>query len=253
MVSIRIIPRLDIKGPNVIKGIHLEGLRKVGKPHDLSIKYYEGGADEILYMDVVASLYNRSNLSEIVSEASKNVFIPLTVGGGVRTIDDFRKILRSGADKISINTGAIKNPELITQAANMFGSQCVVVSIEAIKTGDMKWEAFVDNGRDNTGLDVIEWAKQAEQLGAGELIITSVDFEGTKKGFDIELIKRITDVTSIPVIACGGAGSIEHIIECIEKTGCSAVAIASILHYNITSLQEIKQELKNKNIKVRNI
>lgn len=253
MVSIRIIPRLDIKGPNVIKGIHLEGLRKVGKPHDLSIKYYEGGADEILYMDVVASLYNRSNLSEIVSEASKNVFIPLTVGGGVRTIDDFRKILRSGADKISINTGAIKNPELITQAANMFGSQCVVVSIEAIKTGDMKWEAFVDNGRDNTGLDVIEWAKQAEQLGAGELIITSVDVEGTKKGFDIELIKRITDVTSIPVIACGGAGSIEHIIECIEQTGCSAVAIASILHYNITSLQEIKQELKNKNIKVRNI
>ena len=182
MKNIRIIPRLDVKGPNVVKGIHLEGLRIVGKPAELAKKYYDQGADEILYIDIVASLYERNNLSDVVKEAiSLGVFVPMSVGGGVRSLEDIQKLLNAGADKVAINTAATRNPALITEAAKRFGSQCIVGSIEAKKCGDNRWEAYIDNGREKTGLDAVEWAKKLVALGAGELLITSVDQEGTEK------------------------------------------------------------------------
>lgn len=244
--NVRIIPRLDIKGPNVVKGVHLEGLRIVGKPDMLAKKYYEQGADELLYMDIVASLYQRNNLTEIVKEASKHLFVPMTVGGGVRTLEDINKILRSGADKVSINTAAIKNPDFIKKASHTFGSQCIVVSIEAKRMDDGSWEAYTDNGRERTGVDAIMWAKKVIDLGAGELLITSVDMEGTEKGFDLELIKKITSFSPIPVIVSGGAGSLEDIARVIQETNVDAVAVASILHYNKITIEEIHSYLANK-------
>lgn len=229
--KVRIIPRLDIKGPNLVKGIHLEGLRVLGKPWDFALKYYEEGADELLYMDVVASLYGRNNLLDIVSRTAKNIFIPLIVGGGIRTIEDIRYLLRAGADKVAINTAAIRNPPLIREAATVFGSQCVVVSIEAKKTSSGNYEALTDNGREKTGVDVFEWAKRAVALGAGEILITSVDQEGTGKGYDVELIKKITSLVSVPVIACGGAGRREHILEVARDCQVSGMAAASLFHY----------------------
>jgi cyclase len=230
-VSLRIIPRLDIKGPNLVKGIHLEGLRVLGKPERFARYYYEQGADELLYMDVVASLYQRNNLSDIVSRTAREIFIPLTVGGGLRTIDDIRNILRAGADKVSLNTAAIHRPELITEAAHQFGSSTIVVSIEAIKKPDGSYEAYTDNGRESTGVDVFKWAVQAAELGAGELLITSVDREGTGQGFDLELTRRISESVSIPVIACGGGGKISHVSEVAEAGNADAVCLASMLHY----------------------
>jgi cyclase len=244
--NIRIIPRLDIKGPNVVKGVHLEGLRIVGKPDILAKKYYEQDADELLYMDIVASLYQRNNLTEIVKEASQHLFVPMTVGGGIRTLEDINKILRSGADKISINTAAIKNPDFIKKASRTFGSQCIVVSIEAKRMDDGSWEAYTDNGRERTGVDAIGWAKKVIDLGAGELLITSVDMEGTERGFDLELIAKITSFSPIPVIACGGAGSLGDIVKVIEEANVDAVALASILHYNKTTIGEIHSYLASK-------
>jgi len=189
--NIRIIPRLDIKGPNLVKGIHLEGLRVLGKPEQFARSYYEQGADELLYMDVVASLYGRNSLLNIIEDTAKNIFIPLTVGGGIRSLEDIQKILRAGADKVSINTAAIRNPELIQSAANKFGSSTIVVAIEALLMPNGKYEAFTDNGREPTGVNVFEWALRAEKLGAGEIMVTSIDKEGTGKGFDVELIAKI--------------------------------------------------------------
>ncbi len=251
MKKVRIIPRLDVKGPNVIKGIHLECLRVVGKPGEFAEKYYLNGADELLYIDIVASLYRRDNLLNIVHEASDKIFIPFTVGGGIRTLDDIKEFLKAGADKVAINTAATLNPELIAKAARMFGSQCIVLSIEAKKKAEDKWEAYTNNGRERTGLNVIEWALKGEELGAGEILLTSVDQEGTKKGFDWDLISQIVDVVSIPVIVSGGAGSIEDIIECFKECKADSVAIASILHYNMTDIPKIKDELKKNNIPVR--
>ncbi len=230
MKPIRIIPRLDIKGPNLVKGIHLEGLRVLGKPEDFAYQYYLDGADELIYIDVVASLYMRNNLLDVVRRTAEKIFIPLTVGGGIRSIEDIRQVLRSGADKVAINTAAIKNPNLITEGAKTFGSQCIVVSIEAKKKGSI-YEAYVDNGRESTGLDVFEWARQACERGAGELLITSVDREGTGKGYDIELIERITASVDIPVIACGGAGNAEHFYEAIHNGKADAVSAGSAFHY----------------------
>src|SRR3990167_373236 len=201
MKNIRIIPRLDIKGPNLVKGIHLEGLRVLGKPEQYARHYYEAGADELAYMDVVASLYNRNSLHDIISRTAKEIFIPLMVGGGLRTIDDIRMVLRAGADKVSLNTAAIHNPQIIKEAANKFGSSTIVVTIEAIKERDGRYLAYTDNGRQFTGVEV---------LGAGEIIITSVDREGTGEGFDLELTRAISEAVSIPVIAHGGGGKIEH-------------------------------------------
>lgn len=251
MKKLRIIARLDVKGQNVIKGVHLECLRVVGKPGELAEKYYLGGADELIYMDIVASLYGRKNLLDIVNQASDKIFIPFTVGGGIRTIKDIKEFLKAGADKVAINTAATKNPKLVRKAAKTFGSQCIVASIEAKKVMEDKWEAYTDNGREKTGLDVIKWAKKLEELGAGEILLTSIDMEGTKKGFDLEIIKRVSEVVSIPLIASGGAGNSSHISNCIIEGKVNAVAIASVLHYNLLTIGEIKGYLSKQGIEVR--
>ncbi|NDA37209.1 MAG: imidazole glycerol phosphate synthase subunit HisF, partial [Acidimicrobiia bacterium] len=197
--ALRLIARLDIKGANLIKGIHLEGLRVVGDPQIYAAKYYSDGADEIIYMDTVASLYGRNNLVDVVSRATEHVFVPITVGGGIRSVEDARTLLRAGADKVAINTAAIKEPKLVRQLSDVWGSSTIVLSIEAKKTGDKRWEAYTDNGRERTGLDAVRWAEEGAKLGAGEIFITSVDREGTKSGFDCELVAEITKRVDIPV------------------------------------------------------
>lgn len=233
MKKIRIIPRLDIKGPNLIKGIHLEGLRVLGKPEDFARRYYDEGADELVYMDIVASLYDRDSLLHIVEKTARDVFIPLTVGGGIRNIDDAKAILRAGADRVAINTAAIQNPKLIKEMVKKFGSSTIVVSIEASRQPDGRYLAFTHNGREYTGIDVFKWAYDAAELGAGEIMLTSIDREGTGTGFDTELVRRVSESVSIPVIASGGAGRLEHIKDVIIDGKADAVCLASILHYGI--------------------
>ena len=232
MENIRVIARLDIKGPNLVKGIHLEGLRVLGKPEDFARFYYEHGADELFYQDVVASLYERNSLHDIISRTAVKSFIPLTVGGGIRTIDDIRSVLRAGADKVSINTAAIRNPEFIREAAKKFGSSTIVVAIEAIRGNDGRYFAFVDNGREETGMEVLDWAKKVAELGAGEIVITSVDQEGTGKGYDIGLTKMVSTAVGIPVIAHGGAGQLAHFAAAIRDGHADALAVASMIHYD---------------------
>lgn len=251
MASVRVIPRLDIKGPNLVKGVHLEGLRKLGDPGAFSARYYAQGADELVYMDIVASLYGRNSLTEIVEKTAREIFIPLTVGGGVRSVDDFKTLLRAGADKIAINTAAIKDPGVLTAAARAFGSQCVVLSIEAKKQNDGRWEAYTDNGRERTGVDAVEWAKKGESLGAGEILLTSVDREGTKKGFDLELLAAVSGSLNIPVIASGGAGCAEHFREAVEIGKADAVSAANVLHYGLMTVGQIKDALKEAGREVR--
>jgi imidazole glycerol-phosphate synthase subunit HisF len=248
--KIRIIARLDIKGSNVIKGIQLEGLRVVGKPEVLAPKYYLQGADEILYIDAVASLYERENLLDIVRTTAEKTFVPITAGGGIRSIDDIKNFLRAGADKVAINRAAIRNPQLIKESAQIFGSQCIVVSVEAKKRTQNYWEAYTDNGREKTGLSVLDWVKQAVNMGAGEILLTSVDKEGMKKGFDLELLRRVSSVVNVPIIISGGAGNIDHIKDVISG-GPDAVAVASILHYGKYSISDIKQGLSEDGINVR--
>lgn len=231
MVNLRIIPRLDIKGENLVKGIHLEGLRVLGKPEHFARHYYENGADELLFIDSVASLYQRNSLLHIIERTANEIFIPLTVGGGLRSLEDIQGVLRSGADKVALNTAAIDDPELVRQAAKRFGSSTIVVSIEAIRRPDGRYECYTDNGRTPTGVDAFEWAARAEALGAGELLITSVDREGTGKGFELDLVSTIADAASIPVIACGGAGGLSDVLEVVERGGVDAVSVASLLHY----------------------
>jgi cyclase len=235
MSNIRIIPRLDIKGPNLVKGIHLEGLRVLGKPEIFAKYYYENGADELFFQDTVASLYGRNSLNDIIARTARDVFIPLTVGGGLRTIEDIRSALRAGADKVAVNTAAVSNLNFIAQAASKFGSSTIVVALEVIKSGDGKYLVYTDNGREHTGLDAVEWALEVEKLGAGELIITSVDREGTGNGYDLNLIRMISEVISIPVIAHGGAKSPQDVVDAIKIGRADAVAIASILHYSVFS------------------
>lgn len=251
MNKIRVIARIDVKNEFVIKGIHLEGLRKVGDPNILAKKYYEDGIDEIIFMDAVAAYYDRNSLSHIIEKACEEVFIPITVGGGLRTIEDINKALKSGADKVAINTKAIQNPEFITEASKIFGSQCIVASIVAKKIGSSKWEVYIDNGREPTGLDVVEWAKKLEELGAGELMLTSLDMEGTKKGFDVELYQAIQNVVSIPIIASGGMGNVKHCVDLLMNSNIDAIATASVIHYNLDSIENIKKSLIDNNIKVR--
>jgi cyclase len=230
-MNVRIIPRLDIKGPNLVKGIHLEGLRVLGTPERFARHYYEQGADEILYVDVVASLYRRNSLLEIVTRAANDIAIPLTVGGGLRSIDDINRVLRAGADKVALNTAAIASPELISEAARRFGSSTIVVSIEAIRTAPGKYEAFTDNGRERTGKDAVAWAVRAAEMGAGELLVTSVDREGSGKGYDLELTRAVADAVPIPVVACGGAGKLADIHAVVRDGHADAVALASMPHY----------------------
>jgi len=232
--SVRVIPRLDIKGPNLVKGIHLEGLRVLGKTWNFAYKYYLEGADELIYIDAVASLYGRNGLLEIVKKTAEKIFIPLTVGGGVRTLDDIKALLRAGADKVAINTEAVKNPELITLAAKAFGSQCIVASIQS-KLIDGKYFVFTDNARESTELDVLTWAKRLVDLGAGELLITSIDQEGTGKGYDLDIISKICEEIPIPVIACGGCGKPEHVSALVKGAAIDAVCASSIFHYKYFS------------------
>ena len=247
---IRLIPRLDIKGKNLIKGIKLEGLRKLGLPSEFALRYYQQGADELLYMDAVASLYGRNSLTELLKETVKSVFIPITVGGGIRSVEDARQLLRSGADKVAINTAAIQRPDLITEMALAFGSQCVVLSVEAIKQADGSWLAFTNNGREHTGKNIIDWVQEAVKRGAGEILLTSVDQEGGRKGYDLALIKAVAEVVSVPIIASGGMGKSQDGIEAVSA-GASAVAMADILHYERETLQTIRQSFKEKKINVR--
>ena len=253
MSNVRLIPRLDIKGSNLIKGVHLEGLRVVGDPQEYAVRYYEQGADELLYIDVVASLYGRNNLSDIIKKTVKNIFIPITVGGGIRSVEDVYRILRSGADKVSINTAATKNPALISEVSKHFGSQCMVLSIEAKRIDNTKWEVFTDNGREYTGKNVIEWAKEAVDKGAGEILLTSIDQEGTQKGFDLELVQAVSEEVSVPVIACGGMGSLQHMLDVIKDAKADAVSMAHVLHYNKISLPEIRKKAMDANVHVRDI
>ncbi len=239
MKTIRIISKLDIKGPNLVKGIHLEGLRVLGKPEYFAKFYYESGADELLYMDVVASLYNRNSLHDIISKTAEKIFIPLTVGGGIRTTDDIKSVLRSGADKVSLNTAAIKNPTIIKEAAEIFGSSTITVTIEAARQPGGSYLAYTDNGREYTGIEVLSWAKKVEKLGAGEIVLTSIDKEGTGEGYDIELIKLVSRNVSIPVVASGGAGSPDDVYQAIQEGGADAVVIASMLHYDFIQRHKV--------------
>ncbi len=250
--KIRLVARLDVKAPNLVKGIQLEGLRKIGDPNAFAKKYYEAGIDEILYIDIVASLYNRNSLSDIVHRTSDDVFIPVTVGGGLRSVEDVRHILSQGADKAAINTAAIKRPELITEVANAFGSQCMVLSIHAKKNrnGDGKWEAYYDNGRQHSGKDVVEWAKEAVALGAGEILLTSVDCEGLQRGMDLDLIEAVSAAVNVPVIFGGGVGCAEDIIEGANH-GADAIATAAVLHYNKATVAELKADIRAGGIEVR--
>ena len=250
--ALRLIARLDIKGANLIKGIHLEGLRVVGDPQIHAAKYYQDGADEIIYMDTVASLYGRNNLVDVVSRATEHVFVPITVGGGIRSVEDARTLLRAGADKVAINTAAIKEPKLISQLSDVWGSSTIVLSIEAKKTGDNKWEAYTDNGRERTGLDVAQWAEMGAKLGAGEVFVTSVDQEGTRKGFDCELVAEVTKRVEIPVIASGGFGSLDHLSQLFKTAKPTGVAIADSLHYNRYSFDQLRSFCLANGILTRN-
>jgi len=244
------IARLDIKNDKVVKGINLEGVRKIGDPKHIAKDYYEQGIDEIIYMDVVASLYERSTITKFIKEAAENIFVPLTVGGGIRSLEDIRSVLNSGADKVAINTEAIKNNSFIKLASQEIGSQSIIVSIEAKKRNDDYWEAYYDNGRERSGLNVIEWAKKSQELGAGELLITSVDKEGLQEGMDIRLLKKIRKEVSIPIIFSGGIGNDNHIVEAYPEA--DGVALASILHYKRYKIAKLKNLLKNRNINIRN-
>jgi len=251
MRDIRIIPRLDIKGSNVINTIQLEGLRTVGLPDILAKKYSKQGADELLIIDQVASLYKRKNFIDLIKQFTQDIFIPITVGGGVRSVEDARSILRSGADKVAINTAATLQPSIISDLANEFGSQCVVASISCKKNLNL-WEVYIEGGRQKTGLDVFKWAKQLISLGAGELLITSVDNDGMRKGFDIELMKRFEIFNNIPIIASGGLGNCNHAIELLNQTNCSAIAVADFLHMNRGGgIEEIKNKLIEYNYEIR--
>jgi cyclase len=243
MISTRIIAKLDIKPPFLVKPVHFEGLRKIGFPSDLASKYYKDGIDEIFYIDIVASLFQRDIISDEVSKLAKNIFVPLTAGGGVKSIEDFSLLIKSGADKVAINTYALQsNPNIIDDAAKIFGSQAVVVNIEA-KYNENNWECYTDCGRIKSGKNVLDWVKEVENRGAGEILIQSIDKDGKQKGFDINLIGEVVSNTKIPIIASSGAGSIDHIIEVIKKCKPSGIAISSILHYNKIFISDIKKEI----------
>jgi len=251
MVAVRIIPCLDVKNGKVVKGIHFENLKIAGDPVENASFYSKEGADEIVFLDISATIEGRKTMVEVVKRVAEVVFIPLTVGGGINSIDDIEKLLSNGADKISINTAAVKNPKIIEESAKKFGSQCIVIAIDAKKTGESKWEVYIESGKKTTGIDVIEWAKKVEDLGAGEILLTSIDRDGTQDGYDIELTKSVSENVNIPVIASGGAGKLEHLYDAIVYGKASAVLIASLLHFRILTIPQIKSYLKERGIEVR--
>lgn len=251
MRTVRLIARLDIKGPNLIKGIQLEGLRVIGSPNEHALRYYRQGADELIYMDCVASLYERNSLGDIVQSALRDVFVPITVGGGIRSVDDATHLLRCGADKVAVNTAAVRNPRLISEISRRFGSQCMVLSIEAKQTGPDRWEAYTDNGRERTGKDVVAWVKEGVGLGAGEILLTSVDREGTRRGFDVALVRAVTQEVAVPVIASGGMGKPEDLIDVVRQAEADAIAMADILHYRRATMGDIRRTAQAAGIEVR--
>lgn len=251
MLKKRIIPCLDVKNGRVVKGTNFVDIRDAGDPVDLAKHYDKAGADELVFLDITASHEKRDTMIEVVRQTARDVYIPFTVGGGIKTIDDMRAILRAGADKVSINTPAILNKELITKGAEIFGSQCIVVAIDAKAKGDGTYEAYINGGRVNTGIDVFTWAREVEKLGAGEILLTSMDRDGTKDGYDLELTRQVSELVGIPVIASGGVGSLEHLYEGLVEGKASAALAASIFHYGTYSVAEAKRFLIDKGVKVR--
>ena len=247
----RIIARIDIKNNTLIKTVQLEGLRVVGEPKERMLAYYEQGVDELIYMDIVASLYGRNGLFDLIDVASKNCFVPLTVGGGIRNLEDAKNSMMAGADKLAINTAAAANPKIISELADVLGSQAVVLSVEAQKMEDGGWQAFCDNGREPTGRDVLLWIEEACSLGIGEIMVTSIANEGMNKGFDLELLQAVGKIATVPVIASGGYGNSEHGIECLSVEGIDAMTVAGSLHFDRQIIPDIKLDLRNAGIAVR--
>ena len=251
MFTKRIIPCLDVNNGRVVKGVNFVDLKDAGDPVEIAKAYDAAGADELVFLDITASCEERDTVVDMVRQVAANVFIPFTVGGGIRTVDDFKKLLREGADKISVNSAAIDRPELITEAAEKFGSQCVVVAIDAKRREDGGWNIYKHGGRLDTGIDAIEWAKKVERLGAGEILLTSMDCDGTKAGYDIELTRAIADAVSIPVIASGGAGTLEHFYDALTEGGADAALAASLFHYKELEISQVKDYLAERGISVR--
>ncbi len=251
MLAKRIIPCLDVKDGRVVKGVNFVGLRDAGDPVALAKYYSDQGADEIVFLDITATHEHRATVAQVVEATAAQVFVPLTVGGGIRTLEDFQLLLRSGADKISVNSAAIQDKTLISRAARRFGSQCVVVAIDAKRNPAGSWEVVVHGGRVFTGIDAVAWAREAEALGAGEILLTSMDADGTKAGFDLPLTKAVTDAVGIPVIASGGCGALEHFAQVFEQTGCDAALAASLFHFGELTVPQVKDYLRARNIPAR--
>lgn len=251
MLAKRIIPCLDVKDARVVKGVNFVNLKDAGDPVECASIYSKEGADELVYLDITASVEKRQAMLDIVKKTAEQVFIPLTVGGGIRNIEDIRILLKSGADKVSLNTVAVENPDIIKEGSKQFGNQCIVVAIDAKRKAKGKWKVYTYGGRKPTGIDVVEWAKKVEKLGAGEILLTSMDCDGTKDGYDLDLTRTISEVVNIPVIASGGAGKMEHLYDALTKGKADAVLAASIFHYGQYSIKQTKQYLKEKGIAVR--
>ena len=251
MLAKRIIPCLDVRDGRVVKGVNFVNIRDAGDPVELAKYYSDQGADEIVFLDITATSDARDTVADVVERTAAQVFVPLTVGGGIRTLEDFQRLLRAGADKISVNSAAVARPELISEAAERFGSQCVVLAVDARSRGDGTWEVVVAGGRKPTGMDLIEWVKRGEALGAGEILLTSMDADGTKAGFDLAMTKAVTNAVSIPVIASGGCGSLAHFAEVFEETGCDAALAASLFHFGELTVPQVKEYLETRQIPVR--
>ena len=251
MLAKRIIPCLDVKDGRVVKGVNFVNIRDAGDPVELARYYSDQGADEIVFLDITATHEARRTVAHVVEKTAEQVFVPLTVGGGIRTLEDFRELLRAGADKISVNSAAVARPELITQAAERFGSQCVVLAVDARSRGDGTWEVVVAGGRKPTGLDLLDWVKRGEALGAGEILLTSMDADGTRAGFDLPMTRAVTEAVGIPVIASGGCGSLSHFAQVFEETGCDAALAASLFHFGELTVPQVKDYLRARNIPVR--
>lgn len=251
MLAKRIIPCLDVRDGKVVKGVNFVGIKEVGDPVECAIEYDRQGADEICFLDITATHEGRSTMIDVVRNTAKHVFVPLTVGGGIRTVEDFREILRAGADKVSVNSAAVKNPELIREAAQIFGNQCVVAAIDAKRDEKGNFHVVTHGGRKDTGLDAIAWAKRCQELGAGEILLTSMDTDGCREGFDHELLRAVCDVVSIPVIASGGCGKLEHFSQVFEETGADAALAASLFHFRELTVDEVKDHLEEHKIPVR--
>ena len=250
MLATRIIPCLDVEDGRVVKGIKFKNIKDAGDPVELAALYNQQGADELTFLDIGASYRSREIMIEVVEKVSSQVFIPLTVGGGIREVADMRRILNAGADKVAICTAAIKNPSLISEGAEKFGSQCIVLSIDAKRNGD-SWSAYINGGRVNSGIDALEWAKQGEQMGSGEILLNSIDMDGTKQGYDLELTRTVSELVNIPVIASGGAGTLEQMLDAIVQGKADAVLLASLLHYSEYTISDIKKYLRHKGVTTR--